>query len=185
MRVTGQPSFIRSIRVRYLSGLLILAVACGAIIFAMNRANSFRHEVDDIAAEFTALTRDLRKADAFAGQATSNWRADTRDQLASAALGHVERLNLAIKRLEARVAAVRPSLAPATERGLQSASVNGDLFWSARDIVRNLGVFASAETIDPATFREIRNQNDFFAQPMLMRARDALEVERRAAEGHT
>ena len=30
---------------------------------------------------------DLRKADAFAGQATSNWRADTRDQLASAALG--------------------------------------------------------------------------------------------------
>ena len=185
MRVTGQPAFIRSIRVRYLSGLLILAVACAAIIFAMNRANSFRHEVDDIAADFAELAADLRKADAFAGQATSNWRADTRDQLASAASGHVERLNLAIGQLDARVAALRPSLAPPTERALQSASVNGELFWSARDIVRNLGVFTSAETIDPATFREIRNQNDFFAQPMLMRAHDGLDAERRAAEGRT
>ncbi len=80
---------------------------------------------------------------------------------------------------------MRPSLSQATERGLQSASVNGDLFWSARDIVRNLGVFASVETVDPATYREIRNQSDFFAQPMLTRARDALEIERRAAEGQT
>ncbi len=182
MRVTGQPSFIRSIRVRYLSGLLILAIACGAVIFAMNRANSFRHEVDDTAAEFTALIRDLRKAEAFAGQATSNWRADTRDELANAALGHVERLNKAIKHLDGRVAALRPSLSLPTERGLESASVNGDLFWSARDIVRNLGVFASADMVDPATYREIRNQSDFFSQPMLTRARDALEVERRAAE---
>jgi signal transduction histidine kinase/DNA-binding response OmpR family regulator len=185
MRVTGQPSFIRSIRARYLSGLLILAVACGAIIFAMNRANSFRHEVDNIAAEFAALTRDLRKADAFAGQATSNWRADTRDELASAARGHVERLDRAIEHLGTRVAALRPQLSQTTERGLQSASVNGDLFWSARDIVRNLGLFANADAVDPATYREIRNQNDFFAQPMLTRARDALEVERRAAEEQT
>ena len=185
MRVTGQPSFIQSIRLRYLSGLLILAVACGAIIFAMNRANSFRHEVDGIVSEFAALTRDLGKAEAFAGQATSNWRADTRDELANAALGHVERLNLAIKHLDGRTTALRPSLSQATERGLQSASVNGDLFWSARDIVRNLGVFAGADTVDPATYREIRNQSDFFAQPMLTRARDALEAERRAAEEET
>ena len=80
MRVTGQQSFIRSIRVRYLSGLFILAVACGAIIFAMNSANSFRHEVDDTAADFATLVRDLRKAEAFAGQAIVNWRADTRDE---------------------------------------------------------------------------------------------------------
>ena len=44
----ASSSFIRSIRIRYLSGLLIFAVACGAIIFAMNRANSFRHEVDSV-----------------------------------------------------------------------------------------------------------------------------------------
>jgi signal transduction histidine kinase/DNA-binding response OmpR family regulator len=185
MRVSGQLSFIRSIRVRYLSGLLILAVACGAIIFAMNRANSFRHEIDGVASDFAALTLDLRKADAFAGQATSNWRADTRAELAAAALGHVERLNLAIRHLDGRVAALRSSLSQTTERGLQSASVNGDLFWSARDIVRNLGMFASADAVDPATYREIRNQSDFFAQPMLTRARDAFEAERRAAEAET
>ena len=183
MRLSGQFSFIRSIRVRYLSGLLILAVTCGAILIAMNRANSFRHEVDGIASDFAALARDLRKADAFAGQAMSNWRADTRSELASAALGHVERLNAAIRHLDGRLASLRPSLSTATERGLQSASVNGDLFWSARDIVRNLGIFAGAEAVEPATHREIRNQTDFFAQPMLARARDALEAERRAAEG--
>ena len=185
MRVTGQQSFIRSIRVRYLSGLFILAVACGAIIFAMNSANSFRHEVDDTAADFATLVRDLRKAEAFAGQAIVNWRADTRDDLAGAALGHVERLNAAIGHLDARIAALRPSLSPSAERELRSASINGDLFWSARDIVRSLGVFASAGTVDDSTYREIRNQSDFFAQPMLTRARDALEVERRAAEEET
>ena len=182
MRVSGQLSFIRSIRVRYLSGLLILAVACGAIIFAMNRANSFRHAVDGIASEFAALTRDLRKAEAFAGQATSNWRADTRAELASAALGHVERLNAAIGHLDDRVASLRPNLSAAAQRGLLSASVNGDLFWNARDIVRNLGVFASANEVGESTYREIRNQSDLFAQPMLARARDAFEMERRAAE---
>jgi len=54
MRVSGQLSFIRSIRVRYLSGLLILAVTCGGILLAMNRANSFRHDVDGAASEFAA-----------------------------------------------------------------------------------------------------------------------------------
>ena len=185
MRLSGQLSFIRSIRVRYLSGLFILAVTCGAIMFAMDRANSFRHEVDGIASGFADLARDLRQAEAFAGKATSNWRADTRKELASAALGHVERLTLAIEQLDDRVASIRPSVSKAAERRLRSASVNGDLFWSARDIVRNLGVFASTETVDASTYREIRNQIDFFAQPMLTRARDALEAERRAAEATT
>ena len=180
--MSGQLSFIRSIRVRYLSGLLILAIACAAIILAMNRANSFRHEVDSVSSEFAALTRDLRKAEAFAGQATSNWRADTRIELSNAARGHVERLNIAIGHLDGHVVSVRPSLSETAERGLQSASVNGDLFWSTRDIVRNLGVFASADTVEESTYREIRNQNELFAQPMLMRARDAFEAERRSAE---
>ena len=167
MRLSDQLSFIRSIRVRYLSGLLILAVTCGVIMFMMNRANSFRHEVDGVASGFADLARDLRQAEAFAGQATSNWRADTSKELASAALGHVERLTLAIEQLDDRIASIRPSVSKAAERRLQSASVNGDLFWSARDIVRNLGVFASTETVDASTYREISNQVDFFAQPML------------------
>ncbi len=185
MRVSDQSSFVRSIRVRYLSGLLIFAITCSAIIFAMNRLNAFRHEVDLIGTELVELTRDMRKATAFAEQATSNWRAETRGQLVSAAWGHTERLNTAIKLLDDHVSAVRPRLSDTTADELDSASVNGDLFWSARDIVRNLGVFAKAQMVEPSTSREIRNQNDLFVQPLLIRARDALERERRQAEAET
>jgi len=182
MRLSGQNSFIRSIRVRYLSGLFILAITCGAIIFAMNHVNSFRHEVDRTASQFAALTRDLRKAEVFARQATSNWRAETRADLSAAALGHVERLTRSIDKLDERLTALQPRLSAKTDRSLESASINGDPFWSARDIVRNLGVLAGADTLDASVYREIRNQSDFFAQPMLARARDALETERRASE---
>ncbi|MGO4832226.1 ATP-binding protein, partial [Rhizobiaceae sp. 2RAB30] len=62
-----------------------------------------------------------------------------------------------------------------------AASINGDLFWSARDMVRNLGLLAAADKWDEWSARAIKNQNDLFAQTMLMRARVALEDERRAA----
>ena len=185
MRVSDQSSFIRSIRVRYLSGLMIFAITCSAIIFAMNRLNTFRHEVDLIGTELVELTRDMRKATAFAEQATSNWRAETRDQLVSAAWGHTERLNTAMKLLDDHIAAVRPRLSAKTMDELDSASVNGDLLWSSRDIVRNLGVFAKAQMVDSSTSREIRNQNDLFVQPLLIRAREALERERRQVEAET
>ena len=185
VRLSGQPSFLRSIRIRYLSGLLILALACTAIIFEISRANSFRNEVDSVASDIANLVRDLRRAEIFAGQATANWRDDTRAGLASAAQGHVERLTGAIKLLDERISALRPKLSPATESRLDSASINGDLFWSPRDIVRNLGIIASTEKLDDATYREIKNQNDFFAQPFLSRARGALDGERRAAEART
>ncbi|WP_437344251.1 response regulator [Mesorhizobium marinum] len=185
MRLSGQPSFIRSIRIRYLSGLVILAATCGAIIFAMNSVNALRHRIDATATEFADLTQDLRRAEIFAGQASSNWRAGTRAELSAAALGHVERLTGAIKNLDGQLNALRPSLSLEASRKLESASINGDLFWSARDIVRNLGVLASAETPHDSTYREISNQSDFFAQPMLARARDVLEAERRAADART
>ena len=121
MRLSGQNSFIRSIRVRYLSGLFLLAITCGAIIFAMNHVNSFRHEVDRTASGFAALTRDLRKAEVFARQATSNWRADTRADLSSAAHGHVERLTAAIEKLDKRLTALRPRLSASTERSPSSS----------------------------------------------------------------
>ena len=54
---------------------------------------------------------------------------------------------------------------------IDAASVNGDLFWTARDIVRNLGVLAVAQKMDEWSSREIHNQNDLFVQPMLVRAR--------------
>ena len=40
-------------------------------------------------------------------------------------------------------------------------------------------------SIDEWSYREIRNQNDLFAQPMLVRARIAMEAERRSAEHRT
>ncbi|MCX7303424.1 MAG: response regulator [Hyphomicrobiales bacterium] len=185
MRLSGQPSFIRSIRIRYLSGLLILALACTSMIFGIGRANSFRHEVDAVSSNIADLVRDLRQAEMFAGQATANWRADTRTGLAMAARGHGERLTNSIGQLEAQMAALRPGLSSATAGRLDSSSINGDMFWSARDIVRNLGVLATAERPDSSTYRQIKNQTDLFAQPLLSRVRAALDDERRDAESRT
>ncbi len=39
-------SFIRSVRIRYLSGLLIIAAASGATMITLNRMNAYQHEVD-------------------------------------------------------------------------------------------------------------------------------------------
>ncbi len=181
MRVSD-PSFIKSIRARYLSGILIFALACAAIMFAMNRQNNFSRQVDSVSTELIELIRDLRKAAAFAEQAAGNWRTQSHDQLASAAWGHTERLNIAIQLLDEHIAAIRPSLSDRTRSELDSTSINGDLFWSARNIVHNLGVLAKAETADESTLREIRNQNELFVQPMLVRARDAIEAERHQAE---
>ncbi|TIO99491.1 MAG: hybrid sensor histidine kinase/response regulator, partial [Mesorhizobium sp.] len=38
------------------------------------------------------------------------------------------------------------------------------------------------QTVDEWSYREIRNQNDLFAQPMLVRVRTALDDERRLAD---
>ncbi|WP_425475452.1 response regulator [Mesorhizobium quangtriensis] len=184
MRLSGQTSFIRFIRLRYLSGLLVLAAAFGVIVFAMNRANSFRYEVDAVSVDLSGLMQDLRRAEAFAGQAMANWRPGTQEALAVAAQGHVARLDVAISDLDARVDTLKGSLSAAALSDLRSASINGDLFWSARDMVRNLGVLATAQSIGDSTYREIRNQSELFAQPMLTRARDAFEQERRRAENH-
>lgn len=48
-------SFIRSIRIRYISGLLIFALASAAVMFALNRVNSFRHEVDALSGNFVSF----------------------------------------------------------------------------------------------------------------------------------
>ena len=185
MRVSDQSSFIRSIRTRYLSGLVILALACGAVIFTLNHINGFRHEVDDLGTGIASLTRDLHNAAAFAEAAPSAWRPETRDDLTAAARGHAERLGTSIDELSQRLAEAREQLSDETLAELRSASVNDDLFWTARDVVRNLAALAVAQKMDEWSYREIRNQNDLFAQPMLLRARTALEREHRRLEAST
>jgi signal transduction histidine kinase/CheY-like chemotaxis protein len=175
-------SFFRSIRIRYLSGLLILALSVGGVIATLNYANSYRHQVDTLSAQFVAFSRDLNNAASFAETAVAAWRPDTRDELATAAYGHAQKLTQGMEALTGEVAAIMPRLTSRTVDELKSASINGYLLWSARDMVRNLNLMAEAKSIDDWSYREIRNQNDLFAQPMLVRARNAVDSERRLAD---
>ena len=175
-------SFLRSIRIRYISGLLIFALASAAVMFALNRVNSYRHEVDALSGNFVIFARDLRNATNFAETTGTAWRSETRDALAAAARGHSERLTGEMGTLNAQLASIRPKLSRNTINVLDSASVNSDLFWSARDMVRNFNLMGAAQKVDEWSYREIRNQNDLFAQPMLLKVRTALDDERRLAD---
>ncbi|RVC67341.1 hybrid sensor histidine kinase/response regulator, partial [Mesorhizobium sp. M00.F.Ca.ET.038.03.1.1] len=175
-------SFLRSIRIRYISGLLVFALASAAVMFALNRVNSYRHEVDALSGNFVIFARDLRNATNFAETTGTAWRSETRDALAAAARGHSERLTSEIGILNAQLAAIRPRLSRNTINALDTASVNDDLFWSARDMVRNFNLMSTAQKVDEWSYREIRNQNDLFAQPMLVKVRTALDEERRLAD---
>lgn len=163
-------SFIRSIRVRYLSGLLVFALAVGITLYAISSMNAFRNEIDRIGGDLASLARDLHNATAFAETTTSAWRENTRVELGNAASGHATRLTAQIEALSDALAMIRSDLSVATIDSLEGASVNGDLFWSARDMVRNLGLLAGISKIDEWSSREIRNQNNLFVQPMLIRA---------------
>ncbi|WP_395449535.1 response regulator [Aminobacter sp. UC22_36] len=175
-------SFIRSIRVRYLSGLLIFALTSIAVMMAFSQGNTYRRDVDAIASELQLFSRELRNASSFAETTNTAWRPETQQALAAAAHNHAVRLDVRINHLASTIDAIRPRLSEKSLRELDSAAINGDLFWSARDIARNLGALASAQSSDEWSYREIRNQNDLFAQPMLLRATAAMENERRYAE---
>ncbi|TIN27473.1 MAG: response regulator [Mesorhizobium sp.] len=175
-------SFIRSVRIRYISGLLIFALASAGIVIALDRVNSFRRNIDVLSSNLVVFTRDLRNATSFAETTGTAWRAETRDALTTSARGHSERLTSEIETLTAQLAAIKPRLSAKTVNELQSASVNGDLFWSPRDMVRNFNLMSVAQKVDEWSYREIRNQNDLFAQPMLVRVRTAMDDERHLAD---
>ncbi|WP_269931452.1 response regulator [Aminobacter sp. HY435] len=178
-------SFIRSIRIRYLSGLLIFALTSAAVMAAFSNGNAYRRSVDAIATELLSFTRDLRNASNFTETTTSAWRPETREALAAAARNHAARIEAGIESLTAAIAGVRPAMGEKSLRELDSAAVNGDLFWSARDMALNLTGLAAAQKPDEWTHRAIRNQNDLFAQPMLIRARNVMEEERKLAEARS
>ncbi|PWK76379.1 response regulator [Aminobacter sp. AP02] len=178
-------SFIRSIRIRYLSGLLIFALTSMVVMVAFSQGNSYRRDVDSIASELASFARELRNATNFAETTPTAWRPETQEALAIAGRNHAARLEAGIEALTDTINSVRPQLSEKSQRELDSASVNGDLFWSARDIARNLGALATAQSPDEWSSREIRNQNDLFAQPMLLRASSAMANERRYAEARS
>ncbi len=172
--MTKYHFFIRSIRVRYISGLLIVAAAAGAILYTLTRMNAFEQDLDRLGNSVVSFSRDLRNASSFAEQTVSSWRAESRAELSSAARDHAERLDTGITRLDADIAAMRARLSENTLTELDGAAINGDLFWSARDMARNLGVLAAAPTWDEWGARAVKNQNELFAQPMLLRAPRAI-----------
>ncbi len=178
-------SFIRSIRVRYLSGLFILTLSVAIGIALLNRASSYRHEVDLLGAHMMKFAGDLNDASNFAISTDGAWRPDKRDELAKTAANHAARLLDDIEALKNGLAAIRPKLIKSTLDELNLASVNGYLLWSARDIVRNLETMAAAKNIGDMHAGEISNRNSLFAQPMLNRARAAIDSERRLADAHS
>lgn len=149
---------------------------------ALNRVNSLRHEIDALSSNLVIFTRDLRNATSFAETTSSAWRIETRDALTASARDHSERLTGEIEALTAQLAAIRPRLSAKTVNELAAASVNGDLFWSPRDMVRNFNLMSVAQKTDEWSTREIRNQNDLFVQPMLVRVRTAMDDERHQAD---
>lgn len=149
---------------------------------ALNRVNSLRHEIDALSSNLVIFTRDLRNATSFAETTSSAWRIETRDSLTASARDHSERLTGEIETLTAQLAAIRPRLSARTVSELAAASVNGDLFWSPRDMVRNFNLMSVAQKTDEWSTREIRNQNDLFVQPMLVRVRTAMDDERHQAD---
>ena len=174
-------SFIRSIRIRYLSGLLIFAVAATFILFMLNQNAALRRAIDGFAAHLSQLLVDERKALNFVGYSNAAWATVDHTQLQNAAKAHARRLRGDIASLEEESAAIRPRLSRAARDAIEAASVNDDLLWTSRDIASSLDKLADGASGDQL-YRAIRNQFDWFAQPMLERARSALEQERKAAE---
>jgi len=178
-------SFIRSVRIRYISGLLVLALSVAGGIVLLNQASSYRHQVDLLGGHMMKFAGDLNDASNFAISTDGAWRPDKRDELARTAKEHATRLLEDVEILKTELAEIKPKLIKSTLDELNLASVNGYLLWSVRDIVRNLETMAAAKSIGDVHAGEISNRNSLFAQPMLNRARTAIDNERRLADAHS
>ncbi len=177
-------SFIRSIRIRYISGLLILAISVGAGIVLLNRASTYRHQVDLLGGHMVKFAGDLNDAANFAISTGGTERPEKRDELARTAQDHSTRLVNDIETLKSELAAIKPRLIKSTLDELNLASVNGYLLWSVNEMIRNLNDMA-AQGPNAMHVAEISSRNNLFAQPMLNRARAAIDSERRQADAHS
>ncbi len=182
LRMPEYLSFIRSVRIRYLSGLMVLALAVVGLIATLNHFNSYRNRVDMLSALMAEFAGSLDNAANFAENAASVWRADTRQELTGSAGLHARKLLQGIDAVTAEIEALSPRLTQGTADAIAAASVNRDLMWSARDMARNLALMTQAKTLDDWNHRDVLNQNTLFAQPLLLRARLAMDAERRLAD---
>ncbi|EXL10368.1 response regulator [Aquamicrobium defluvii] len=178
-------SFVRSVRIRYLSGLTVLALTVVGLIAALNHINTYRNRVDMLSALIASLGSSLDNAANFTENAASAWHITARDELTGSAGLHARKLLQGIEAITADLAELSPRMAQGTTDALAAASVNRDLLWSARDMARNLALMTQAKSLDDWNHRDVLNQNSLFAQPLLMRARVALDAERRLADARS
>ena len=175
-------SFIRSIRTRYLSGLLIFMIAATAVLFVLNQNASMRRATDAFATHLDDLLTDERNALNFVGHSISSWATADHARLKESAKADAGRLRKEIASLEAESASIRPKLSKAGRDAMDAASLDGDLFKTSRYIAQSLDEFADTDTSRDQIYHAIRNQFDWYAQPMLGKVRNAIEEDRKAAE---
>ena len=175
-------SFIRSIRIRYLSGLLVFMVAATAVLLLLDQNASLRRTTDAFATHLDNLITDERNALNFVGQSVSSWATADHAKLKGTAKAHAEHLHKDIASLETESAAIRPRLSKAGREAMDAASLDGDLFKTSRYIAQSMDEFAETDDSREQVYRAIRNQFDWYAQPMLGKVRTAIEEDRKAAE---
>ena len=178
-------SFVRSVRIRYLSGLTVLALTVIGLIAALNHINTYRIRGDMLSALIASFGSSLDNAANFAENAASAWHITTREELTGSAGLHARKLLQGIEAITDDLAELSPRMNQGTTDALAAASVNRDLLWSARDMARNLALMTQAKSLDDWNHRDVLNQNSLFAQPLLMRARVALDAERRLADARS
>ena len=110
MRVPNYVLFIRSIRIRYLSGILIFALASGGIMFALNQGEQLPAQPRPAQrSDLVELTRDLkqrrqlRRADdpQLVGRDTATSSAHRRAAMPSACTAEIEALTGRARRAQA------------------------------------------------------------------------------------
>jgi signal transduction histidine kinase/CheY-like chemotaxis protein len=180
--VPAYASFIRSIRVRYLSGLLVFMIAAAAVLFLLDQNASLRRATDAFATHLDNLLTDERDALNFVGRSVSSWATSDHAKLKEAAKTHAAHLQKDIASLETESAAIRPQLSKAGRDAMDAASLDGDLFKTSRYIAQSLEQFAGTDDSRDQIYRAVRNQFDWYAQPMLGKVRTAIEEDRKAAE---
>ncbi len=182
--MTDYSTFIRSIRLRYLSGLLIVALAAGAVFALLNEIGGRRQAVDTILLQIDRLSVNLRDASNFVASTVRLWhQADTLDN-GTAALGHAAHIEEEAGKLEASLKGARPGFETETIFLLRSQGGSGGVFMSARQIVAALHTLASSPERNAWNASDIEYQNNQSVQPQLSGLRAAMEGERRLLDMH-
>src|SRR5690606_14226846 len=114
LRMPEYSSFVRSVRIRYLSGLTVLALTVIGLIAALNHINTYRNRVDMLSALIASFGGSLDNATNFAENAASAWHITAREELTGAAGLHARKLLQGIEEITADLAELSPRMTQGT-----------------------------------------------------------------------